>query len=73
MFTKICTLLIAGCLTFSTSAFACTLFSATSQTLASFAVQLLPDNGFKVWVKYRPEPNMRGQEKTVSYSSSDLF
>ncbi len=44
-----------------------------SQTLASFAVQLLPDNGFKVWVKYRPEPNMRGQEKILSYSSSELF
>lgn len=44
-----------------------------SQTLASFAVQLLPENGFKVWVKYRSEPNLRGQEKVVSYSSSDLF
>lgn len=44
-----------------------------SQTLATFAVQLLPENGFKVWVKYRPNPNMRGQEEVVSYSSSDLF
>lgn len=44
-----------------------------SQTLATFAVQLLPDGGFKVWAKYRPEPNMRGQEEVVSYSSSDLF
>ena len=44
-----------------------------SQTLATFAVQLLPEDGFKVWVKYRPESNMRGQEKIVSYSSSELF
>lgn len=44
-----------------------------SQTLAVFAVQLLQNGSFKVWVKYRPEPNMRGQEKIVSYSSSELL
>lgn len=44
-----------------------------TQTLATFAVQLLPDDGFKVWVKYRTEPNMRGQEEIVSYSSNGLF
>lgn len=45
----------------------------STQTLATFAVQLLPNEGFKVWIKYRPEPNMRGQEEIVSYNSSDLF
>lgn len=44
-----------------------------SETLASFIVEIQPNNNFTLYLKYRPQTDMQGNENILVLSKTDIF
>lgn len=44
-----------------------------SESLAAFVVKIAPDGDFKLWIKYRPEVEDKGNERIVELTREDIF
>lgn len=44
-----------------------------SESLAAFVVKITPDGDFKLWIKYRPEVEDKGNESIVELAREDIF
>lgn len=44
-----------------------------SESLAAFVVKITPDGDFKLWIKYRPEVEDKGNERIVELTREDIF
>lgn len=44
-----------------------------SESLAAFVVKITPDSDFKLWLKYRPEVEDKGNERIIELTREDIF